>query len=213
MAVKEVRGQMSDVRCQMSDVESVSAQITFQMSVVRCPWSVVQQTAMKQLDRKQLVDFHRVVAQPTDVRLHQPLQSRSVNVRPGAGTRVQQNFLHITGELMTIPSAEMTEFLATQKKSLKPEWRETFVNSRQPVGHPVVVGVFGFGQKFLNRAMHAVCYSIRRVSDAAISRNAAKQQDCLQQSGAEKAQDSWPLQAAPEMQGRPGRYPEKESGH
>ena len=109
------------------------------------------------------------------VLLHEPLDRGSADVGTRKRTRVKQYLFYVGRQLVSVPNAEMTEFLASQKKLLKPKWRQVFIRSRQPVGHPVIVRVLGFGQDFLNRAMHAVRHSIRRISDTAVSRNPAKQ--------------------------------------
>ena len=68
----------------------------------------------------------------------------------------------------------MAELLTTKKQSLKSKRRKEFIDRREPIGHPVVIGVLGLGQKFLNLPMHPVGYSISGVSDAAIGRDTAQ---------------------------------------
>src|SRR5207253_5990067 len=84
------------------------------------------------------------------MRIHDAFDGRPLHVRTGQGSPIEQHAANIFRQLIAIPHAEMHRLMTTQKESLQMDRREQMIGARQPLWHPVVIGVLGLEREFLD---------------------------------------------------------------
>src|SRR5437667_12730322 len=72
---------------------------------------------------------------------------------------------------MPVPRPEMIIFLPSEKELLQAERREFAIDSCNPLGHAVIVGIFGLGPKFMVFALKPICPFPRRPGKATVRRD------------------------------------------
>src|SRR5262245_53796357 len=75
-------------------------------------------------------------------------QSLSLQIGPGQTARIQQHLLNISSQGIAVPKPEVEDFMPAKKKALQVERRERMVNTRNPMWHAHVIGVFRFELEF-----------------------------------------------------------------
>jgi hypothetical protein len=76
------------------------------------------------------------------------LKPLSINIWSRQATGIQQHFLDISGEGISIPNAEMENFMSSQKQVFEVQGRKSMVNAGNPLRHSHVIRVLRFELKF-----------------------------------------------------------------
>src|SRR5262249_42714822 len=98
----------------------------------------------------------------------------AVEVGPAEGPWIEQHLFQVVCEVVTIPDAEMKEFMPAKEEPLEAQSREHVVGAGNPLGHPVIVGVFRFERETLEQIVHPAQDRYWTVENAVIRGNFAQ---------------------------------------
>src|SRR2546426_2043438 len=99
---------------------------------------------MQEFQGQHRVDFGGVVPVSLEVALHYGLEPIPFEVRPGKASWVQQHFTNIPREGVAVPDPKMVELVPSEEKAFEAEGGKEMVDPCHPLGHPVIISVFGF---------------------------------------------------------------------
>ena len=110
---------------------------------------------MKEFRRQQLVNLHRVVPISSEMTPYHGLELVRGEVRAGKRPRLEQHFPNVVGQGVPVPNAEMGNLVPAQEDAFEAKWCQEMIDSGHPLGHPVVVGVFGFKRELKETARYS----------------------------------------------------------
>jgi len=83
-----------------------------------------------------------MVSIPSQVALHHSFEPFALHVRSGECAWIEKNFPYIFSQIVSIPDAKIEDLVSTQKQTFPAKKRDGMVDTRQPLRHPHVVGIF-----------------------------------------------------------------------
>src|SRR5688572_1990935 len=101
----------------------------------------VQEEAMNELQRQDLVDLSRVVPVSLEVPVYDPFERVAIDIRPGESAGIQQHLADVAGQRVAVPQPEMVELVPPEKEAFDVQARKRAVDPGQPLRHAVVVGI------------------------------------------------------------------------
>ena len=110
------------------------------------------QEPLDQFASKKLVNLRGIVSIALQVTINHSFDSRSSEIGPVSRARIQKDVLDVLRQLIPVPAAEVVEFVAAQKETLKVKVGERMVELCQPLRHAFVVGIFCFERKLMEPA-------------------------------------------------------------
>ena len=76
---------------------------------------------MDELQRQHFMNFAGVVPVSLEMTSHHAFKRFPLQVRPGEGPRIQQDFAKVLGEAVPIPNPEMVELVSAKEQPLEAE--------------------------------------------------------------------------------------------
>jgi len=89
------------------------------------------------------VNLTRIVPGSREVAPHHAFEPLTLNVRPGKRPVIEQHFAKVVAQYISVPDPIMVQLVPTKKEPLKMEMRERMIYQCDPLGHTIVVSIFG----------------------------------------------------------------------
>src|SRR5580658_5126775 len=79
--------------------------------------------------------------------VYNPLQVRTVDIRPRQRPIVEKNLAHVIPQLISIPDTKMERLVAAEPDTLQVERRKHVIDARHPLRHSNVIRIFRFKEE------------------------------------------------------------------
>ena len=108
----------------------------------------IDEKTVQEFQRQHVVDLIGIVPISPQMALHYGFEFVPLDVRTGKSARIQEHLAYVTGQGVSIPDSVMIKLVSPEEEPFEMEGGQEIVYLRQPLGHSVIVRVFGLTDKF-----------------------------------------------------------------
>src|ERR1019366_754887 len=125
---------------------------------------------MLKFKRQQPMNLGSVVAVSLEMALHHGFNGAALDIGSRKSAWIEKDLLDVGSERVSVPDAEVTEFMSAQKKPFQMKPRQSMIDACQPLRHSIVVCVFCLEGKFKQAARDRRTPTVR-ATQTAVRRN------------------------------------------